>query len=459
MKVRSGKLIKHSEKKSFTLVIFFILSTCTIYAQSITDTLKKKKWTTHFQFTTISQIHSGFKSPYSGENSIADSVEPFATSLTSTLFVGRKLWKGAAFYFNPEVSGGRGLSFTKGVAGALNGETYRVGDAAPEPFVARAYLQQHFALGQTYETVEDDVNQVADKIPEKRITVTVGKFSVSDFFDDNSYSKDPRTQFLNWSIWANGAWDYPANTKGYTYGIVAEIIKPLWSIRVSSVAVPRIANFHLMQYKIPKAHSETIEVDHSISINKKHGDVRFIVSNTRSKAPSYAEGLNAIAANDTFLLNVIAGNEENDQYGGKKFGLGLNIEQELTSEIGFFSRIGWNDGKFVSWAFTEIDQTFTAGLSFKGKLWKRSEDVFGIATAFNGISSGHRNFLKDGGYGFIIGDGTLTYGSESIIEWFYNAKLFNSFWVSLDYQFINNPGYNKDRGPVHVFGIRGHVEF
>src|SRR5215467_2977924 len=257
------------------VILFFISIPQIISGQSSDDGFLGKKWTTHFQFTTISQIHSGFKSPYSGDNSLADSVEPFATSVTSTLFLGRKLWKGAAFYFNPEVSGGRGLSFTKGVAGALNGETYRVGDAAPEPFVARAYLQQHFTLGKSYETVEDDVNQVADRIPEKRITITVGKFSVSDFFDDNSYSKDPRTQFFNWSIWANGAWDYPANTKGYTYGIVAEIIKPLWSIRVSSVAVPRIANFHLMEYKIPKAHSETVEIDHSISINKKQGDLRF----------------------------------------------------------------------------------------------------------------------------------------------------------------------------------------
>lgn len=441
------------------LSIFIIFLAQTISAQSTTDGPANKKWTGHFQFTTISQIHSGFQSRYSGDNSLADSVEPFATSLTSTLFLGRKLWKGAAFYFNPEVSGGRGLSFTKGVAGALNGETYRVGEAAPEPFVARAYLQQHIALTHAaYEDVEDDVNRVADKIPANRITISAGKFSVSDFFDDNSYGKDPRTQFFNWSIWANGAWDYPANTKGYTYGVVAEWIKPKWSVRVSSVAVPRIANFHLMEYKIPKAHSETIELDHKFSINQREGAVRFIISNTRSKAPSYDEGLKAISTNDAFLLNIISGNEENNSYGGKKFGLGLNIEQELTNEIGFFSRIGWNDGKDASWAFTEIDRTFTLGLSVKGNKWRRSGDVIGIATAVNGISDGHQTFLKEGGYGFIIGDGTLTYGQEAIIEAFYNAQLLKFFWLSVDYQFVNNPGYNKDRGPVHVFGIRGHVE-
>ena len=168
--------------------------------------------------------------------------------------------------------------------------------------------------------------------------------------------------------------------------------------------------------------------------------------NTRSKAPSYKDGINALATNDNFLLDVISGDAENNSYGGKKFGLGLNIEQELTDEIGFFSRIGWNDGKYASWAFTEIDQTFTAGLSVKGNWWKRDEDIFGIAFANNGISSGHRNFLKEGGYGFIIGDGKLNYGHETIIESYYNAKLLKFLWLSFDYQFVKNPGIQQGQG-------------
>jgi high affinity Mn2+ porin len=428
-----------------------------VSAQSA-DSTRTKNWTTHFQLTVIGQKHSGFPSPYKGENSLADSVEPAAVSLTSTLFLGRKLWKGAAIYVDPEVAGGKGLSFATGVAGALNGETYRVGATEPQVFIARAYVQQHIPLGNTeYEYVPGDLNQVAERIPTERITISAGKFAISDFFDFNSFSKDPRTQFFNWSIWANGAWDYPADTRGYTYGIVAELIKPSWAIRLSSVAVPRIANYHLMEYKIPDAHSETLEFEHKISINKRNGDVRLIVSNTRSRAPSYEDGINALATNNNFLLDVISGDAENKSYGGKKFGLGFNIEQELTNEIGFFSRIGWNDGKYVSWAFTEIDQTFTAGLSIKGSWWNRSEDNFGIAVANNGISSGHRDFLKGGGYGFIIGDGNLNYGHETIFETYYNAKLLKFLWLSFDYQFVKNPGYNKDRGPVHVFGLRGRV--
>ena len=448
-----------TNKKSILVFAVNLMIVKTICAQAKPDSSPMSKWTTHFQLTSIAQKHSGFQSLYSGNNSLADSVEPTALSLTSTLFLGRKLWKGAAIYFNPEISGGKGLSFTKGVAGALNGETYRVGATEPQVFIARAYLQQHFAIGKwEYENISDDVNQIADRIPSSRITLTAGKFAMSDLFDDNLYSKDPRTQFFNWSIWANGAWDYPADTRGYTYGVVAELVKPGWSVKISTVAVPRIANFHLMEYKIPKAHSETIELDHSFFIHKKEGRVRFMLSNTHSKAPSYEEGMQAINTKDSFLLNVISGNVENNSYGGKKLGIGVNLEQTLTDQIGFFSRIGWNDGKDVSWAFTEIDRTFSLGLSIRGDKWNRANDVIGITGVANAISKDHKEFLKSGGYGFIIGDGYLNYGYESIIEGFYDARILNFLWASFDYQYVNNPGYNKDRGPAHVFAIRVHVE-
>jgi hypothetical protein len=448
-----------NKKPIIVFAITFLVAKI-IAAQANPGNSAMSKWTYHFQLTTIAQKHSGFKSLYSGSNSLADTVEPTALSLTSTLFFGRKLWKGAAIYFNPEMSGGKGLSFTKGVAGALNGETYRVGATEPQVFIARAYLQQHFAIGKgQYEDFPDDLNQVADRVPASRITVTAGKFAMSDLYDDNLYGKDPRSQFFNWSIWANGAWDYPADTRGYTYGVVAELVKPGWSVKISTVAVPRIANFHLLEYKIPEAHSETIEYDHSYLIAKKEGRVRFTVSNTHSKSPSYQEGLHAINTKDSFILNVISGNVENNAYGGKKFGLGINIEQKLNDRVGIFSRIGWNDGKDVSWAFTEIDRTLSLGFSSNGAGWHRPVDVVGIAAVGNGISKDHKEFLKAGGYGFIIGDGRLNYGHESIIEAFYNARLLDFLWSSFDYQFVNNPGYNKDRGPVHVFAIRVHVEF
>lgn len=447
-------------KKIIILSLIHLFKIPFALAQTNVDSTKETKWTNHFQLTVISQSHLAFKALYSGRNSLSDSSEWGATSITSTLFLGRKLWKGGAFYFNPEISGGNGLSNAHGVAGALNGETYRVGNPAPSVFIARGYLQQQIPLGNTsYGNVDDDVNQVKDKIPLNRITISAGKFAIGDFYDDNKYSNDPRTQFLNWSIMSDGAWDYPANTRGYTFGIVTELIKPKWAIRLSSVAVSKIANAPEMEYNIKKAHSETVEIERTISLNKRPGKLRFIVSNTHSRSPSYAEGMKAIATDDTYLLNVISGNAERNVYGGKKLGLGFNGEQELTNDIGFFMRAGWNDGKDVTWAFTEIDQTLSAGFTIKGIKWKRSDDVFGIASVINGISNAHRNFLAAGGYGFIIGDGKLNYGHEAIIETYYNAFLSKFFWLTLDYQFVNNPAYNKDRGPVNVFAVRGHVAF
>ena len=446
-------------KKSISLSAFFFFNIIILSAQTNTGNAKETNWTNHFQFTTIVQSHAGFNSPYSGNNSLADSVEVGATTATATLFLGHKLWKGAAIYFNPELSGGRGLSSAIGVAGALNGESYRVGATSPAIFLARGYLQQHFALGNTtYENVEDDANQITDKIPTNRITISVGKFAIGDFFDNNNYSHDPRTQFLNWSLMGNGAWDYPANTRGYTMGLVVELIKPKWAVRFSSVSVPRIANAPKMEYNISKAHSETLEIERKLNINKRKGVIRLLVSNTLSKAPSYLDGLKAIASNNTFLLNVISGKQEGNTYEGKKFGIGYSFEQELTNEIAVFSRTGWNDGKHATWAFTEIDQSFSLGLSVKGNKWKRPDDVCGLATVINGISNDHKDFLKAGGYGFIIGDGTINYAHEMVIETYYNIHLSKYFWLTVDYQFVNNPAYNKDRGPVHVFGVRGHIE-
>jgi carbohydrate-selective porin OprB len=189
------------------------------------------------------------------------------------------------------------------------------------------------------------------------------------------------------------------------------------------------------------------------------GKIRLLAYNTLSQAPSYEEGIQAIAQKNNFLLDVIQGNDEHNIYGGRKFGVGINIEQEISKHIGMFGRLGWNDGKYVSWAFTEVDKTANLGFSFKELFRNRPNDVVGFATSVNGISKEHQEFLKAGGYGFIIGDGNLNYDLEHIIETYYSTKLNKFLWLSFDYQFVINPGYNKDRGPVHVFGLRGHVEF
>jgi high affinity Mn2+ porin len=447
-------------RKLIPCIVLYVLNAQLVAAQP-PDSTKPGDWSSHFQLTVINQIHSGFHAAYSGMNSLSDTVEPSATSITTTLFLGRKLWKGAAIYANPEVSGGRGLSYSVGVAGALNGETYRIGNPEPVLSLSRAYFQQTFPLGHTdYEDVPDIANHVADRLPTHRITITAGKYSMSDFYDITAYSHDPRSQFMNWSLMSNGAWDYPADTKGYTSGLIIEWHTPNWAARLSTVAVPVIANHPKMEYVFGKAQSETAEFERKTKIGSHPGTVRLLFSYTQSRQPSYKAGLEAVKTNDTVLLNVIDGTGEGTSYGGHKTGIGLNMDQELTDNIGVFARAGWNDGQYASWAFTEIDRTASAGLSFKGTPWKRPDDVVGVAAVVNGISAAHQAFLKAGGYGFIIGDGNLNYGHESIVETYYNARLYEHCYLTFDYQLVTNPAYNKDRsGPVHVFAFRGHIEF
>jgi high affinity Mn2+ porin len=446
-------------RKKLRYLLLTIFKAQSLFAQQA-DSMQVSPWSYHFQLTVIDQSHSGFNAKYSGMNSLADSVETGAVSVTSTLYLGRRLWKGAGAYFDGELSGGHGLSYALGVAGALNGETYRIGDPSPVISAARYYIQQVIPLGQSgYEHQGSDQNQLEGGIPSSRIVITGGKFSMSDFYDDNSYSHEPREQFMNWALMSNGAWDYPATTKGYTYGLVVELIKPTWAARISSVAVAATANHSDMEYRFGKAHSETLELTKKIRlIDGLPGSIGFIASYTASRAPSYQAGLQALKTGDTALLKVFSGNGEGLSYGGRKTGFYLNLEQALTNDLGFFARTGWNDGKHATWAFTEIDQTISAGLSLKGTCWKRNNDVVGLAQIVNGISADHQAFLKAGGYGFIIGDGNLNYGHETITEAYYSAQVTKTFWVSFDYQLVINPGYNRDRkGPVSVFGFRGHV--
>ncbi|MBC7586881.1 MAG: carbohydrate porin [Chitinophagaceae bacterium] len=303
-----------------------------------------------------------------------------------------------------------------------------------------------------------DANQVEEKIPTSRITLTVGKISLSDFFDNNSYSHDPRSQFMNWSLMSNGAWDYPADTRGYTQGIVAESIKPFWAVRFSSVLVPRKANGLQLDYDIAKAHSETLEIEKKWK-TKRPGSIRLLAFRTVSQAPTYSTTLLQVKNGDSSSVDVYTGQNEWKKYGGIKFGFGINAEQELSNTVGAFFKASWNDGKTATWAFTEIDRSMSAGINIKGNNWKRPNDNIGIAQVVNGISTDHQAFLNAGLYGFIIGDGKLNYGAESITEIYYQAQIASSFFLSADYQFVNNPAYNKDRGPVHVFAIRGHFEF
>ena len=359
--------------------------------------------------------------------------------------------------------GGQGLSHTLGVAGFPNGEIYRVGNPTPTPFIARLYLQQNIRIGHSEDDVQSsDQNQLAGKIPSSRVTITLGRFCLSDFFDDNLYSHDARGQFLNWSLMAAGAWDFPADVRGYTEGLVVEVIKTRWEVRFGTVLVPLQANGLKMDWHYNKANSETAEYVRRWKLKNHAGAVRATGFITFSKAPYYKDAIQAIQTGDTattnLLVGVISGHREWYTYGGIKYGFGINAEQEIINGFGAFVRGNWSDGHSATWAFTEIDNSVQVGFSLDGRYWKRPTDIFGIAEVVNGLSNLHREYLILGGYGFILGDGTLRYGHEASLEVYYKAQIASFIAISLDYQLIANPGYNRDRGPVHVPGIRVHLE-
>lgn len=416
---------------------------------------KARNWSLHFQQTLIDQWHSNLSTPYSGDYSLADR-ESAKLSFTSTVFIGRRLWKNAAVYFNPEVAGGSGLSGARGIAGFTNGETFRIGDPAPNLYLARLYLRQVFALGTATDMDLDDLNQVAGPTPQRYFALNLGKFSTADFFDQNSYSHDPRTQFLNWSLMSAGAWDYAANTRGYTVGGVFEYVTPGFTARVASTLMPTLANGPTLDFHYGTAHAETVELTKVYHLKGRQGTIRALGFRNVAAMATY---------NTAIRLAQLTGAQPDVTLvrhdGHTKVGFGLNAEQEIAKNVGLFARVSYNDGKNETWAFTEIDHSASLGIASTGDRWARPDDRLGAAIVVNGISPEHRAYLAAGGYGFIVGDGALNYGLEQIGEVYYSFALpqYHAS-ISPDYQLVINPAYNKDRsGPVHVVAVRLHVEF
>jgi len=406
-------------------------------------------WSYHFQSTVVIQGRGSMTSPYSGPHSFSADHEN-ATSITASLFLGRRLWTGSALYFDPEISGGQGLSSVLGLAGPPNGETTRLGSASPHAYVARLYWEQSIALGDETEVVQPDQNQLAGIQPKNRITVHLGKMSATDDFDDNAYSHDPRTQFLNWTLMANGAWDYPADVRGYTYGGTIQLITPDWALRYGLFAMPEEANGATFDRYFPGAHGQSLEGEVDYSIGGLPGKTRVMAYMNNAHMGNYRKTIDDPA----FGMDITQSRTYTFKYG-----FTLNLEQKVAENWGVFMRAGWNDGRTESFAFTEVDRTFQAGVSVQGTMWQRPEDTVAAAVVVNGISGAHAAYLADGGLGFLLGDGKLSYGSETILELYYSARFFKSLFLSFDYQFIADPGYNRDRGPVSIFGLRVHVEF
>ena len=377
---------------------------------------------------------------------------------------GVRLWPGGEAYVDGMMWQGFGVNNTLGVDGFPNGEAFRLGTDVPNGTITRLFIRQTFGLGGEQEDLSDDHFTLAGKQDVSRITLTLGRFSAKDIFDNNTYANDPRTQFLNWSLMANQAWDYPADAIGYTTGLAVEFNQPDWTLRYGFFQMPRYSNSLTAEDRLLKwpyedsaqdgplldAWGMVTELERRFSLNSHPGVVRLLAYLNRANMGNYQDAVSSpIRPAD---LTATA----DFRY---KYGFGLNLEQEIAKNIGVFSRVGWSDGQNQAWVFSDVDYTATAGISVKGGAWQRPDDTFGFAGVLNGISQAHQQFLAAGGIGILAGDGALNYGWEKIIETYYDFKICKAVHSTVDYQFIADPAFNQDRGPVSFFSARVHWEF
>jgi high affinity Mn2+ porin len=407
-----------------------------------------ERWNLFYQATSIGQYHGTFNSPYEGRFSLQDYTE-HDVSLTTTLFFDLRLDQNSQLIFDPEIAGGRGFSGVNGLANSSNGELPRVASATPKPYIARLYFTHDFGFGNEMEAVESDENQLAGQRPVNRYTIAVGRFTLTDFFDNNRYSHDPRTQFMGWAVMFNGAWDYPADVRGYTWGWVHEIHTKNWSFRYASAAMPRVANGSQFDRRVFVNRGDVLEQEYRYTANKHPGVLRILEYINHADAGTYAQAL---------LQQGTPSVIDTRRNGTRKYGFGINFEQELTKDIGVFSRLAWNDGKTESFAFTAIDRLATGGVSVNGERWHRKNDTVATELTVSGLSGVHASYLARGGFDFLIGDGALQYGPEYVWESYYSARLFEGFFASFDLQHVANPAYNQNRGPVWISSIRLHLE-
>jgi hypothetical protein len=408
------------------------------------------------QVTLIDQNLSRFHSPYSGPNSLPSQNEN-ELSDTYTLYLGTRFLPWLEVFVNPEMARGRGIGNTLGLAGYTNGDVIRNPTLGQDPYLGRYFVRFTLATGHGTEDVPVGENQIAGKRPMHRLVLTMGKVSAGDFFDLNSYANSTRTQFMNWSLINNGAWDYAADTRGYTVGAALEWIHPDWALRIGSFQMPTVANGPDLAGDWIHNRGDQIEAEFHPKLLKSRDPliIRALAYRNFAHMGSYDAAL-ALAAKTGATPDITA----IETPGAVKYGYGLNFEQALGDggQTGIFGRLGWNNGTTESFAYTEVDRTFGAGLQVSGARWRRKQDYAAIALVQNDLSSAHKNYLAAGGLGFLLGDGTLSYAPERILETYYSFHVGPSVSLGPDYQLIVNPGYNSDRGPVSVVSFRLHLE-
>ncbi len=407
------------------------------------------------QTNFIFQAHPDFHAAYSGQNSLSPHYEK-ATSRVMTLYTGVRLNNSTEFLVDIEEAGGAALSTGLGLAGNTDLDIVRNPLLSKEPYLGRGMIHKVFALSKDKVENQRSFLSLFDELPRRRLEIRFGKFSMPDFFDQNSVGSDTHFQFNNWTLDNNGAWDYAADTRGYTVGFVADYEDRNWGFRFAEGLMPKVANGIDLVWKPWQAHAENWEYElrHGVA-PKKAGVVRLLAFVNHANMGIYSD---AIAQFQKRLV-MVPEITDHPWHITSKYGFGVNIEQNLTRNFTAFARWGWGDGKTESFAYTEVDSTIAEGVGVNGAKWHRKKDRAGAAFVSNGIKKDHQVYLAEGGLGFLLGDGKLNYGRENIVESYYTAHVWRGIYVAPGVQHINNPGYNRDRGPVVVPTLRLHLEF
>jgi high affinity Mn2+ porin len=407
------------------------------------------------QTNFIFQTHPPFHADYSGNNSLGPNYDK-ATSRVMTLYTGVRLNDSTELLVDIEEAGGAALSTGLGLAGNTDLDIVRNPLLSKAPYLGRGMVHKVFALSKDKVENQRTAFSLFEDLPRRRLEIRFGKFSLPDFFDLNSVGSDTHFQFTNWTIDNNGAWDYAADTRGYTVGLTADFEDRNWGFRFAEGLMPKVANGIDLVWKPWQAHAENFEYElrHGL-IPKKSGVVRLLAYTNYANMGIYRQAI----ANFEAGLTPIPEITDHPWHITRKYGFGVNIEQNLTRYLTAFTRFGWDNGKTESFAYTEVDQTFTEGLGAAGAWWHRKQDRAGVAFVSNAIKKDHQIYLANGGLGFLLGDGKLTYGRENIVETYYTIHVWRGIYVGPGLQHIVNPGYNRDRGPVLVPGFRAHAEF
>lgn len=413
------------------------------------------KWWFSGQANIVFQAHGDFYAQYSGTNSLKNSAET-ATSRVLTFFSGYEATPNTEFYLDVEESGWRGISGALGLAGFTNLDVVRNPTIGTAPYIARLMFRQVIPFSSEMVESERTPFSLATQLPVRRLEIRFGKFSLADFLDLNIGGTDSHYQFLNWVICNNGAYDYAADTRGYTIGALFDYEDRNWGLRFAETLMPKVANGPDLDADVARARSENIELElRPHLLKKKASTFRFLTYLNHANMGDYEQAIYDYTQDPSKPPDITA----TRQQGRIKYGFGLNFEQEFSKDVYAFGRWGWDEGHYESFAYTEDNEGVLIGGYAKGTRWRRSLDRAGVAFVSSGISAAHAEYLADGGLGFLLGDGALNYGRETIEEAFYTGHVWRGLFLAFDLQHINNPGYNRDRGPVTVPGVRVHLEF